>query len=245
MARINNQFYDQLGDSWYSATSHPVALLRCENRTRAPWLAEITLKQLGRGREVLDVGCGAGFLSNFLATQGQQVTGIDLSTSSLAVAQKHDATASVRYQQADAMNLPFQENSFDVVCAMDLLEHVENPRRVVEEAARVLRPGGLFFFHTFARNPFSYLLVIKGVEWFIQNTPSHMHIYSMFLNPNELQSFCSQSGLTTLEVKGLRPTFAPRTLFKLLRTRSVPEEFSFYFTRSLTTGYLGYSRKEY
>src|SRR6201999_1216443 len=112
-----------------------------------------------------------------------RVTGLDASPESLVVAARHDETGSVRYERGDALALPYADASFDAVCAMDFLEHVEEPARVVAECSRVLRPGGLFFFHTFNRSFLAWLVVIKGVEWFVRNTPRDMHVLRLFIPP--------------------------------------------------------------
>ncbi len=240
--RINNAFYDTLGKEWYERMDHPVALLRAENAIRLPWISQIILKHYPHAK-VLDVGCGAGLLSNPLAKQGLDVTGIDLSENSLTVAKMYDATKTVKYLHADAEKLPFENESFDVVCALDLLEHVENPETVILEAARVLKKDGLFFFHTFNRNFLSYLLIIKGVEWAVQNTPEKMHIYRLFIKPQEMRAFCKNASLDIQEMLGLKPKIFSLSLFKMLIQRKVPENFRFEFSRSLLTGYIGFAKK--
>lgn len=237
--RINNAFYEGLGEGWYDDNTHPIALLRSENATRNPWIIEQIRAHFERSCDILDIGCGAGFLSNALASQGHRVTGVDISAKSLAIAGKRDTTGSVRYLQLDAFALPFPERSFDVVCAMDFLEHVEMPGQIVREAARLLRPHGLFFFHTFNRNLMSWLIVIKGVEWCVPNTPTNMHVYSYFIKPSELKSWCEESGLVLKEMRGLSPRLFSRAFWKSLMTRKVDERLQFKFTSSLKTGYLG------
>ncbi|QDE65942.1 hypothetical protein BHS09_02385 [Myxococcus xanthus] len=98
----------------------------------------------------------------------------------------YDGTGSVDYRVADAYVLPFDDGCFDVVTCMDFLEHVEEPARVVAEAARVLAPGGLFFFHTFNRNWLAGLIIIQAVEWFVPNKPDHLHVLRLFITPEEL-----------------------------------------------------------
>ncbi len=237
--RVNNGFYENLGDGWYDDDVHPIALLRLENATRNPWILERIHTLLGRSCDVLDIGCGAGFLTNTLASAGHRVTGIDLSAKSLDVAAKRDLSKTVRYMQLDAFALPFADQSFDVVCAMDFLEHVEMPGQVVREAARLLRPNGLFFFHTFNRNWLSWLIVIKGVEWCVPNTPPNMHVYSYFIKPLELKNWCETSGLTLKEMQGLSPCMSSKAFWKSLMTRKVDKELKFKFSSSLQTGYLG------
>lgn len=240
---INNAFYEELNEAWYTAYDHPIALLRAENRVRNPWIGEEIRKRLGSEVTLLDVGCGGGLLTNKLAQEGHHVTGIDLSEKSLTVAKAHDSTKQVHYLKANAYNLPFADQSFDVVCAMDILEHVELPQLLIQEASRVLKPEGLFFFHTFNRNLFSYITIIKGVEWFVKNAPKNMHVYSLFIKPEELRVICSIASLQIKEFVGLRPTLSS-SFFRMLLQRRVPAELSFCFSKSLTTGYCGIAQKK-
>ncbi len=240
---INNEFYNHLGDAWIDRFDHPVALLRRENAVRTPWVIEEVGQRIVQKAFILDIGCGAGLLSNPLAEAGYFVTGVDLSESSLAVARKRDSTGRVQYLQANAYSLPFPNNSFDVVCAMDILEHVEKPYLLIAEASRVLKTGGIFFFHTFNRNAFSYLTVIKGVEWFVKNTPPNMHVYPLFITPNELKKHLETYQLKAVHWVGLVPKIFSWPTLKMLLTGSVPPDFSFQFSRSLLTGYCGIAEK--
>jgi 2-polyprenyl-6-hydroxyphenyl methylase/3-demethylubiquinone-9 3-methyltransferase len=236
---INNDFYEELADQWYTASDHPIALLRAENAVRIPWI----LGEIGENKTVLDIGCGAGILTNALAEKGHTVSGIDLSESSLKVAEARDATKKVDYRAANAYSLPYPNQTFDVVCAMDVLEHVEEPALLISEASRVLKPGGLFFFHTFNRNFLSYLLIIKGVEWCVPNAPKNMHVYPLFIKPEELTEFCIDQDLRVKKMHGFRPQIFSRAFFKMLFTRKVPHNFGFCFSKSLATGYCGYAKK--
>ena len=243
-AGINNAIYDELGERWYTARDNPVALLRAESRLRTAWVLDSLAAHFGeRSLEILDVACGGGLLANPLARAGHAVTGIDLSQGSLDVARRHDATASVCYLAQDARMLGFKDGHFDVVCMMDFLEHIEDRDAVIREAARVLRPGGWFFFHTFNRTPLSWLIAIKGVEWSVKNTPRHMHVYNLFLKPSELEELCAGHGLAVEEVRGVRPRVFSWAFLGLLVTARVSDGFRFEFTRSLRVGYCGRARK--
>jgi 2-polyprenyl-6-hydroxyphenyl methylase/3-demethylubiquinone-9 3-methyltransferase len=240
---INNQFYDQLGDRWYAAEDDPVALLRAEARLRNPWVASRLRERHGAKARLLDVGCGGGLLSNALAREGFDVVGIDASEASLAVARSHDETKRVRYDCGDAAALPYPTASFDAVTAMDFLEHVENPAVVVAEAARVLRPLGTFFFHTFNRNWLGWLVVVKGVEWFVNNTPPNMHLLRLFVKPAELRAMCTNCGLNVVGMQGSAPVVWSKAFFRMLATGTIAPDFRFEFTCSTLLAYTGLAER--
>ena len=239
---VNNAFYDELGEGWLHAQDDPVALLRAEGIVKQAWVESQLQSRMGTSPiRILDIGCGAGFLANRMATLGHEVQGLDYSFNSLRTAQTRNTSA--QYHRGDALKLPFQNASFDVVCTMDFLEHVENPQAVIREASRVLKPGGLFFFHTFNRNFLAWLIIIKGVEWFVRNTPKDMHVLRLFITPKELEDYCNESGMKALAWTGVRPDFKRIAFWKMLLTRVVPNGFQFVLTPSLKLSYLGVAIK--
>lgn len=240
---INNAFYDDLNDAWYEDECHPIALLRAENAVRNPWILK-TVRDYGKkGCRILDIGCGGGLLSNELSRAGHVVTGIDLSQSSLDQAKKRDKSKRVEYIYCNAEKIPFEDETFDVVCAMDFLEHVEKPEAIIQEASRLLKPGGLFFFHTFNRNIWSYLLVIKCVEWLVPNVPRNMHVYNLFIRPDELKSMCLKSGLHMRSIQGLMPDMKSKGFWKSFAKRKISSDFRFVFTPSIKVGFVGFACK--
>jgi 2-polyprenyl-6-hydroxyphenyl methylase/3-demethylubiquinone-9 3-methyltransferase len=241
--KINNDWYADLGERWYGAEDTPIALLRAESRHRNPWIGDEIVRQLGPSpQRVLDLGCGAGFLANHLAALGHHVTGIDTTLENLGVARAHDATQTATYEPGDACALHFPDRSFDVVCAMDLLEHVTEPDRLIAEAGRVLRPGGVFFFHTFNRTKAAHLIVIKGVDWFVANAPKDLHVIELFRTPAEVTAMCERAGLDVTVLRGSRPRFR-WPLWRMLATGNVGDDFAFTWTSSLAIGYTGCARK--
>jgi 2-polyprenyl-6-hydroxyphenyl methylase / 3-demethylubiquinone-9 3-methyltransferase len=240
---VNNSVYLTLGDRWYEADDDPVALLRAQGRLHVPWVSDHLLRAFGeRACRVIDVGCGAGFIANDLARQGHDVVGVDLAEPALDVAARHDATGRVHYVRADARSLPFADASFQAACAMDFFEHVDALDPIVAEIARVLAPGGQLFFHTFNRNLLSFLVVIKGVEWFVRNVPRDMHLLRFFVKPAELRAICVAHGLVVRELFGCAPR--PSLAFlRMLATGIVPRDFAFRFTRRAWTGYTGIAEK--
>jgi 2-polyprenyl-6-hydroxyphenyl methylase / 3-demethylubiquinone-9 3-methyltransferase len=241
--RVNNDIYDHLGERWYTARDDPIALLRAEARARNPWIAGAIRRAFPSGEvKVLDIGCGGGFLSNYLAEAGFTVIGLDAAAESLMIAQRHDATGRACYHLGDAYRLPYADGAFHAACAMDFLEHVDEPGRALAEAARILQPSGLFFFATFNRNFISWLFGIKGVEWFVKNTPPRLHELSHFIKPAELRAMCEESGLRVNELHGFAPRFN-RAFWRLLVTGVVADDFTFQFARNTITGYIGIAEK--
>lgn len=240
---INNAWYAELGERWHAAEDNPIALLRAEARHRNPWIAAELERAFGRAPcRVLDLGCGGGLLANYLAERGHLVTGIDTTPENLAIARAADRSRSAIYEVGDARALPYARHSFDVVCAMDLLEHVEDPARVIAEASRVLAPGGLFIFHTFNRTWQAQLIVIKGVEWFVRNTPKDLHVHELFVTPDEVRAMCAAHGLELRDVRGSRPRFR-WPLWRMLFTGRVGDDFAFTTTASTKLGYTGIARR--
>jgi 2-polyprenyl-6-hydroxyphenyl methylase/3-demethylubiquinone-9 3-methyltransferase len=240
---VNNAVYRSLGERWYEAQDDPLALLRAQARLHLPWIAaEAEARLGGRRRRVLDLGCGGGFVANDLARRGFTVVGVDLAPEALEVGARHDDTKSVRWVVADARSLPFDTGSFDLVTAMDFLEHVDSVDDVVGEAARVLSPGGLFFFHTFDRSWASWLVVIKGVEAVVRNVPPRLHVHRAFIRPAELRAVCARHGLRLDDLRGCRPELS-LALLRLVGTGVVPLDLAFRFCRSTLTGYSGIAER--
>jgi len=244
-SEVDNDYYHHLGEDWLNAKDDPIALLRAESKIKNPWVIETIKKELGNdSKAVLDIGCGAGFLSNAIALEKHHVHGIDMSEESLAIARKYDTTKTAQYQSANAYSLPFENNSFDVVCAIDFLEHVEEPEKVIAEASRVLRPGGIFFFHTFSKNLLAYFVIIKLVEWFLPKTPKNLHILRLFISPKQLKRMNELANLKTIKMFGIRPRIEKLSFWISLFKREVHNDFSFAFTKSTLLSYIGYAQKE-
>jgi len=164
------------------------------------------------GQRVLDVGCGGGILSEAMARLGAGVTGIDLSEKALRVAQLHllESGLAVDYRLSSAEDLSnLNEEKFDTVTCMELLEHVPDPASAVAACARLVKPGGHAFFSTINRNPKSYLFAVLGAEYLLKLLPKGTHDYARFIKPSELSRWCRDAGLRPLELKGM--TFNPVT----------------------------------
>lgn len=237
---VNNQYYDQLV-SWEDLENQPVALLRAEGQLKLEWVRQTLATQISP-QVILDIGCGGGFQTNALAQDGHRVTGVDLSEVSLRSAAAADSSGRANYQHADAYCLPFKDAHFDTVICFDFLEHVSKPHLVIKEAARVLKPGGSFFYHTFNRNWVSHLVAIKGVEWFVQGTPKNLHVIELFISPKDLHRMLDAESLFLKQERGLRPVFN-MSFFKLFFSKKIDPSFTFAWTQSKIVSYAGLAQK--
>jgi 2-polyprenyl-6-hydroxyphenyl methylase/3-demethylubiquinone-9 3-methyltransferase len=229
---INNEFYKDLGEAWFTAEGDHIALLRLENECKAPWV----LHQIAGAGRVLDVGCGGGFLALQMAAEGHSVTALDVDESVFAAARSRASELTIDWVSGRAEALPFADESFDAVCVMDVLEHVNEPEVVVAEAARVLRPGGKLLVHTFNRTFWAWLLADRGMQWFVPGAQD-VHDWHYFIRPQEIEFWLRMLGFKEILFTGIRPELP--SILRLLVQRRVPEDFAFKVSKGLRVGYLG------
>ena len=174
------------------------------NPLRLDWINGISPV---KGKQVLDVGCGGGILADAMARGGAQVTGIDLASKALRVAQLHALeaqTPNLEYREVSVEALAEQQpQSFDVVTCMEMLEHVPDPASVVRACATLVKPGGWVFFSTLNRNPKSFLLAIVGAEYVLGLLPRGTHEFAKMIRPSELASYCRSGHLDLLHTRGM------------------------------------------
>ncbi|KIM66016.1 hypothetical protein SCLCIDRAFT_1211662 [Scleroderma citrinum Foug A] len=211
-SRLSSQWWDEKGE---------FALLHRMNPVRAQYVRdkviEVAREERGedvaqemerrgalRGMNVLDVGCGGGLLSESLARLGGQTLGIDASESNVRIASMHASadplfspsspspSCSLGYRNISAEELLKSDEKFDVVCSMEVIEHVDNPATFLVTCAELVKPGGHLFLSTIARTPLAYLLTIVAAEYILRQVARGTHTYSKFINPTELISFFQQ-----------------------------------------------------
>ncbi len=159
-----------------------------------------------RDSRVADVGCGGGLLSESLRRAGARVTGIDLGEKVVDIAKLHlhESQLDIDYRVQSSAELAATEAaSFDVVCCMELIEHVPDPEALVHDLAAMLKPGGRLFMSTINRTPAAFGAAIIGAEYLMRMLPRGTHHYAQFLKPSELARLLRHAGLELEDVSGL------------------------------------------
>ncbi|KAA1288702.1 bifunctional 3-demethylubiquinol 3-O-methyltransferase/2-polyprenyl-6-hydroxyphenol methylase [Alcaligenes faecalis] len=195
--------FSALASRWWDPDSE-FKPLHAINPLRLDWILSYTGSLAGK--QVLDVGCGGGILSESLAQSGADVTGIDLAERSLKIARLHslESGVPVKYEMISAEDMADQHpGRFDVVTCMEMLEHVPDPGSIIAACAKLVKPGGWVFFSTLNRNPKSFVFAIVGAEYLLRLIPKGTHSYEGFIKPSELISSARRSGLDALALKGL------------------------------------------
>jgi 2-polyprenyl-6-hydroxyphenyl methylase/3-demethylubiquinone-9 3-methyltransferase len=205
--------FDRLAEQWWDVRG-PMAALHKFNPARLAYIRDHAAEHFGRDisrrdsladLRMLDIGCGGGILCEPLARLGAAVVGIDPATNNIAVAQRHAAQAglTIDYRAVTAETLAEAGESFDIVLAMEVVEHVTDVGRFVALAAALVKPGGLAFVATINRTMKSFALAIVGAEYVLRWLPRGTHQWDKFVTPDELESAIADSGLSPLDAVGV------------------------------------------
>ena len=192
--------FNALAESWWDPDG-PSAPLHDLNPVRMAFIAAHA--ELA-GQRVLDVGCGAGLLSEALAEAGAEVTAIDLAPGPLRAAREHAAGLAIDYREADALDLADERpGAYAVVSCMELLEHVADPAALVAACSALVAPGGRVFFSTLNRTARAFGLGIFAAEYLLRLLPRGTHSYARFIRPSELAAAARAAGLQPVTWRGL------------------------------------------
>ncbi|KAI9066987.1 ubiquinone biosynthesis O-methyltransferase [Trametes sanguinea] len=210
-SRLSQQWWDERGEFGLLHKMNPVRMEFIRNKVleiqRDEDESKVNEVRPLSGLDVIDVGCGGGLLCESLARLGGRTIGIDASSSNIAIASLHAAAdpslappspvtsgarhGSLKYEHTSVEDLLAQRGpaSFDVVCSMEVIEHVDNPRAFLTNCATLVKPGGHLFLSTIARTPLSYLLTIFAAEHLLRLVTPGTHTYSKYINPDEMTEF--------------------------------------------------------
>jgi 2-polyprenyl-6-hydroxyphenyl methylase/3-demethylubiquinone-9 3-methyltransferase len=206
--------FERIAAEWWDADGRFKPLHRL-NPARIAYVRDIVVEHFGRdpksgktlaGLRVLDIGCGGGLLSEPMARLGASVTGVDPSATNIEVARLHAAKAglAIDYRAGTAESLAEAGEAFDVVLAMEVIEHVPDVQAFTGACAALLRPGGVLIVATINRTPKAFALAIVGAEYLLRWLPRGTHDYSKLVTPEELERSLTAAGLSMLDRAGLR-----------------------------------------
>lgn len=209
--------FSRISGQWWDARG-PMAALHKFNPVRLAYIRDRVAKHFGRdvrrldslsGLRILDIGCGGGILSEPLARLGAAMVGADPSDSNIAVARHHAAQSglTIDYRDTTAEALAEAGEVFDVVLAMEVVEHVADVDLFVELAASMVKPGGLLFVATLNRTMKSFALAIVGAEYILRWLPRGTHQWDKFVTPDELEAAIEQCGLSIIDETGVMYNF--------------------------------------
>ncbi len=204
-ARVADQWWDPRGPMAALHKFNPVRLGYIRNRTAAHFRRDATRRDSLAGLRILDIGCGGGILCEPLARLGASVVGADPAAKNIAAAQHH-ATQSgleIDYRAATAETLAQAGEVFDVVLAMEVVEHVADFGLFIDLAAKMVKPGGLLFVATLNRTMKSFALAIVGAEYILRWLPRGTHQWEKFVTPDELAAAIGRNALRLIEETGV------------------------------------------
>ena len=205
--------FARLADTWWDPRGK-MGVLHKFNPVRLGIIKEAACRHFGRdpkaldslaGLRILDVGCGGGLLSEPLARLGASVVGADPAETNIAVAGLHAQRSGldIDYRATTAEALADAGERFDIVLAMEVIEHVADVNLFVSRCAEMVKPGGLMLVATLNRTLKSFALAIVGAEYVLGWVPRGTHQWDKFLTPNEVEIALQRSGLQVIGETGV------------------------------------------
>ncbi len=206
-------YYTELADTWWDRDG-PFWPLHKLNALRVDYIRDVLCLHFGRDRgaerpltglRVLDVGCGGGILSESMATLGASVTGIDVVEKNIRIAALHarEEALDIAYRCAPAGELADAGEQFDIVLNMEVVEHVADLDRFMQDCCRLTHPDGVMFVSTINRTPLSWLFAIVGAEYILGWLPRGTHRWSLFRKPAEIRERLAADGFAVRDMTGV------------------------------------------
>ena len=209
--------FSRIADEWWDPTGkfaplhrlNPVRIAYIRDRVAAHWQRDALNGEPLKGLSLLDIGCGGGLLSEPMTRLGASVTGVDASARNIATASVHAGRQDlvIDYRQGTAEALAESGAQFDVVLALEIVEHVADVDLFLRSCGRMVKPGGLLFLSTLNRTAKAWALAIAGAEYVLGWLPRGTHDWKKFLKPSEVARGLRAGGIEPQEIVGV--VYAP------------------------------------
>lgn len=200
---IANKWWDVNGEFKILHDINPLRIKYIQEKIRSHF--KLKNKNSIKKIKLLDIGCGGGLVSSELCKLGIIVTALDASANNISVAKnyaKHNKL-SIKYLNCTAEELVAQNEKFDVVLCLEVIEHISNPQEFVANITKLMAPQGMLIISTINRSAKSYMLAIIMAEYILGWVPKGTHDYNKFVKPSELNNFLEPHRLSLIELKGL------------------------------------------
>lgn len=203
-SRIADEWWDEKGKFKPLHRINPLRIGYIRDHIAAHYNRPLSLSVLS-GLSLLDIGCGGGLISEPMARLGAQVTGVDASEKNIAVAALHAQKMglAIAYEAGNAEMLAHAGRQFDIVLALEIVEHVADVPVFLAALGALVKPGGMLFMSTLNRTMKSYALAIIGAEYVLRWLPRGTHQWKQFVRPSELMTQLARHGLDTGNISGM------------------------------------------
>jgi len=205
--------FERMAKTWWDergpmATLHkfnPVRLVYIRDQAAAHFNRDLKAAGCLAGLRILDIGCGGGILSEPLTRLGASMVGADPAAANIEVARGHAAQGglSVDYRATTAEALADSGERFDIVLAMEVVEHVADVDLFVRRCGEMVAPGGMMIAATLNRTMKSFALAIVGAEYILRWLPRGTHRWDKFVTPKELETAMSHADLRVVDERGV------------------------------------------
>ena len=204
--------FSKLADDWWNEEGS-MSFLHSMSEIRTRYIKDSVIKNFKIAKKkhvledlkILDIGCGGGIASEPLSRMGAKLTSIDESKKLINIAKIHAKAMrlDIKYKHSNIEEILKNKKKYDVVLALELLEHVKNVSYFCEVLSKLIKPNGIIIISTINRSILSKMIVIKFAEDILKKIPSGTHNYKKFIRPIEIKNYFKSTGLNMYDLKGM------------------------------------------
>lgn len=233
------EVFEKQAQLWWNAEG-PFWPLHKMNQLRLSYIVDHIIAEKGlenrnikplEGLLILDVGCGGGLLSEALHKNGAKVVGIDAVEKNIRIAEKHaqQMGLGIDYRHTTADQMAQYKDQYDVVVALEVIEHVDNPQKFIADLSKLTKGGGLVFTSTINRTLMSLICAKYGAEYVLKLLPKGTHEWKKFVKPEEMQTYFEKNSCTPKHTQGVKMHIRQK---------------QFSFTSNLAMNYIMFAQKQ-